>query len=154
VTVLIQYNNTLQYNKSTCHVFILQAFSRTHLLLLHAFTSRTRTLPVYFLFPVSLLLLHAFTSRTRTLPVYFLFPVSFAYVIEILSTLIFGPGSNPGGGEIFPHRSRPALKPTQTPIQRVPGLFPGVKRPGRGVDHPLHLAPRLKKEYNYTISLP
>ena len=23
--------------------------------------------------------------------------------------------------------------------------FPGVKRPGRGVDHPLHLAPRLKK---------
>jgi len=30
--------------------------------------------------------------------------------------------------------------------------FPGVKRPGRGVDHPLHLAPRLKEEhsYNYT----
>ena len=27
------------------------------------------------------------------------------------------------------------------------GSFPGVKRPGRGVDHPpLHLAPRLKKE--------
>ena len=25
------------------------------------------------------------------------------------------------------------------------GPFPGVKRPGRGVDHPLHLAPRLKK---------
>jgi hypothetical protein len=25
------------------------------------------------------------------------------------------------------------------------GSFPGVKRPGRGVDHP-HLAPRLKKE--------
>ena len=24
--------------------------------------------------------------------------------------------------------------------------FPGVKRPGRGVDHPLHLAPRLKKQ--------
>jgi hypothetical protein len=24
--------------------------------------------------------------------------------------------------------------------------FPGVKRPGRGVEHPLHLAPRLKKE--------
>jgi len=22
--------------------------------------------------------------------------------------------------------------------------FPGVKRPGRGVDHPPHLAPRLK----------
>ena len=24
--------------------------------------------------------------------------------------------------------------------------FPGVKRPGRGVDHPLHLVPNLKKE--------
>ena len=26
------------------------------------------------------------------------------------------------------------------------GSVPGVKRPGRGVDHPPHLAPRLKKE--------
>jgi len=26
------------------------------------------------------------------------------------------------------------------------GSFPGVKRPRRGVDHQLHLAPRLKKE--------
>jgi hypothetical protein len=26
------------------------------------------------------------------------------------------------------------------------GSFLGVKRPGRGVDHPHHLAPRLKKE--------
>ena len=26
------------------------------------------------------------------------------------------------------------------------GSFPGIKRPGRGVDHPLHLAPRSKKE--------
>jgi len=26
------------------------------------------------------------------------------------------------------------------------GSFPGVKRPGRGVDHQLHLAPRLKGE--------
>jgi hypothetical protein len=25
------------------------------------------------------------------------------------------------------------------------GSFPGVKRSGRGVDHPPHLAPRLKK---------
>jgi len=25
------------------------------------------------------------------------------------------------------------------------GSFPGVKRPGRGVDHTPHLAPRLKK---------
>jgi hypothetical protein len=26
------------------------------------------------------------------------------------------------------------------------GSFPGVKRPGRGVDHPPHIAPRLKNE--------
>ena len=26
------------------------------------------------------------------------------------------------------------------------GSFPGVKRPGRGVDHPPHLEPRLKEE--------
>ena len=34
------------------------------------------------------------------------------------------------------------------------GSFPGVKRPGRGVDHPPHLAPRLKEEYSYTCTLP
>jgi hypothetical protein len=26
------------------------------------------------------------------------------------------------------------------------GSFPGVQRPGRGVNHPTHLAPKLKKE--------
>jgi hypothetical protein len=26
------------------------------------------------------------------------------------------------------------------------GSFPGAKRPGRGVDHPPHQAPKLKKE--------
>jgi len=30
------------------------------------------------------------------------------------------------------------------------GSFPRVKRPGRGVDHPPHLAPKLKKGYSYT----
>ena len=30
------------------------------------------------------------------------------------------------------------------------GSFPRVQRPGRGVDHPSHLAPRLKKESSYT----
>jgi hypothetical protein len=32
------------------------------------------------------------------------------------------------------------------------GSFPAVKRPGRGLNHPPHLAPRLKKEYSYTSS--
>jgi len=34
------------------------------------------------------------------------------------------------------------------------GSLPGVKRPGRGVDHRPHLAPRLKKEYGYTSTPP
>ena len=54
--------------------------------------------------------------------------------------------SNPAVGRDFPHHSRPALGPTQPPIQWVPGLSRGVKRPGRGVDHPPYLAPRLKQE--------
>ena len=36
----------------------------------------------------------------------------------------------------FPHPSRPALGPTQPPIQRITGLSWGVKRQKRGVDHP------------------
>ena len=33
-----------------------------------------------------------------------------------------GPGSNPGGDEIF-RQSRPALGPTQSPVKWVPGLY-------------------------------
>jgi hypothetical protein len=45
-------------------------------------------------------------------------------------------------GRDFSHTSRPALRPTQPPVQPP---FPGVKRPGRGADHPPVLAPRSRK---------
>jgi len=35
-----------------------------------------------------------------------------------------GPGSNPRGDEVF-RPSRPALRPTQPPVQWVPGLSQG-----------------------------
>jgi hypothetical protein len=57
-----------------------------------------------------------------------------------------GPRIESRCGRDFPHPSRPALGPTQSLI------LPGVKRPGRGFDHPPHLAPRLKKELSYTFT--
>ena len=36
----------------------------------------------------------------------------------------------------FMHPSGPVLWATQPPIQRVPSLYRGIKRPGRGFDHP------------------
>ena len=62
-----------------------------------------------------------------------------------------GPGSNPGGDEIF-RPSRPALGPTQSPVKWVPGLSRGVKC-GRGVlltTHPL-LVPRSWKSRAMTL---
>ena len=57
-----------------------------------------------------------------------------------------GPGIEFRCGRDFPHPSTPALGPTQPPVQWVPALSPGVKRPGPGVDHLPHLVPTLKKE--------
>jgi hypothetical protein len=58
-----------------------------------------------------------------------------------------GPGIAFRCGRDFPHLSRPALGPTQPPVQWVPGLSPGIKS-GRGVTltpHPF-LVPLVMKE--------
>jgi hypothetical protein len=45
-----------------------------------------------------------------------------------------GPGIESRWRRDFPHLSRPTLRPTQPPVQRVPGLFRGKVRPGRDAD--------------------
>ena len=47
-----------------------------------------------------------------------------------------GPGIQFPWRRDFSHTSRPALGPTQPLIEKVPGLFPGRKQPGRGLNHP------------------
>jgi hypothetical protein len=68
-----------------------------------------------------------------------------------------GPGIESRWRRDFQHPSRPALGPTQPPIQWVPRLFPGVKRPGRGVDHPPSSSATVKERvqlYLYSPSGP
>jgi hypothetical protein len=73
-----------------------------------------------------------------------------AQSVQRLATGCTVRGSNPsGGGEIF--QTGPGAHPASYTIGTE--SFPGVKRPGRGVDHTPQLAPRLRKEYSY-ISTP
>jgi hypothetical protein len=57
-------------------------------------------------------------------------------------------GRIPVGGAIFfaPVQTGPGANFTMGT-----GSFPGVKRTGRGVDRPPHLAPRLTKEYSIPL---
>ena len=61
--------------------------------------------------------------------------------------------SNPGGGEIF--RPRPDLSwVPPSLLYSGYGIFPGVKRPGRGVDHPPPCSAEVKERVELYISGP
>jgi hypothetical protein len=68
-----------------------------------------------------------------------------------------GRSSSPGMFKnfLFSTSSRPALGPTQPPIQWVMGaLSPGVKRPGREADHSPPTSSEIKNTWIYTFTLP
>jgi hypothetical protein len=56
---------------------------------------------------------------------------------------------------LFATAFRPALGPTQPPIQWVQGaLSPGLKRPGREDDHSPPQSAEVKNAWNYTFIPP
>jgi len=57
-----------------------------------------------------------------------------------------GPGIESRLGRDFPQPSRPALETHPASCTKCTWSFPGVMRPGRGVNHLPHLPHRLKKE--------
>jgi hypothetical protein len=57
-----------------------------------------------------------------------------------------GPGIESRWGRDFSHTSRPALGSTLPPVQWVPGLSRGYKRPGCGVEHPPRSSAEFEKQ--------
>ena len=60
-----------------------------------------------------------------------------------------GPGIEFQCGWDFPH-PQTGSEAQPASYTMCTGSFPGVNPQRHGVDHPPHLAPRLKKEYSYT----
>jgi hypothetical protein len=68
-----------------------------------------------------------------------------------------GSGLEPRCGQeifTFPHPYKPALGPTQAPIQWVPGILSRVKRPERGFDNPLPTSAEVIKSWHSYTSTP
>jgi hypothetical protein len=57
-------------------------------------------------------------------------------------------------GRDFPHLSRPAPGPTQPPVQWIPRLSRGQRRPVRDADHAPSSSAEVKKELSYTSTRP
>jgi hypothetical protein len=65
------------------------------------------------------------------------------------------PGIESRWGRYFPHPFRPALGPTQPPVQLVLGLFRGGgSGPGRGVDHPRASSAEVKERVELYLHSP
>ena len=67
---------------------------------------------------------------------------------------IDGPGIESRWRRDFPHLSRPALWPTQPPAQWVPVLSRGLRRSGRGVDHPSVSSAEVKEDVELYLYSP
>jgi hypothetical protein len=63
-------------------------------------------------------------------------------------------GSNHAGDEVFCTCLDRSYGPPSLLHNGYRVSFPGIMRPGRSVDHPPNLAPRLKKGYSYTSTPP
>ena len=63
------------------------------------------------------------------------------------------PGIESRWGRDFPHPSRPDLWPTQSHTMGT-GSFPGVKRPGRCVDHPHPSSAEVKERVEVYLYFP
>ena len=75
-------------------------------------------------------------------------------IILITGCGLDGPGIESRWGRDFPHLSRPALGPTQPPVQWIPGFFRGKERPGRDADFSTPSSAVVMKGYSYTSTPP
>jgi len=74
--------------------------------------------------------------------------------VQLLATIWTCWVLNPRRGEIFHTPPRPALEPTQPPIQWTPGLTSGVRRPGRGVNHTTPSSAEVKRRVELYLYYP